>query len=212
MTTVEPLCPARASNLSARRILCVLCVLCGAVLLLSAGGCTMRVIPPALLYDPVTVVLADYGYHSSVVLPREDGQSAEFAFGQWDWFARGEETSGNAVWLVLVPTTGALGTRVIPAETSLAGLTGLLPVRELQEIRVERSAAYALREHLQAQYDARIATEMEHPHARMRFVQTAEPFSIFRTCNHETADWLIRLGCRVDGLARSSQIEVLPPE
>ncbi len=172
----------------------------------------MHVTPPAVCVDPVTVVLADYGHHASVVLPRIDGQSVEFAFGQWEWFAKGNESSGNALRLVAWPSEGTLATRVIPADASVAGLQGVMPVKSLQELHVERSSAAALRESLQAEYDAARATETYRPAAGLSFVKARRDYSIAHTCNHAVVEWLIRLGCDVWAPLPGSQAIIHAPK
>src|ERR1700722_10035619 len=56
------------------------------------GGCG-TVHPPTNPTDPIPVYLADYGVHSSVILPTEKGKFVEYVFGDWgfavenhDWF------------------------------------------------------------------------------------------------------------------------------
>ena len=50
----------------------------------TVSGCAMTFRPPVYPENPVTVVVLDHGRHSSLVLPRGDGGSVEYAYGEWE--------------------------------------------------------------------------------------------------------------------------------
>ena len=58
-----------------------------AVLAALSLGCATRVVPPRAIVSPVTVYIADYGRHSSLILPTDTGCLAEYAYGDWRFYA-----------------------------------------------------------------------------------------------------------------------------
>src|SRR5580765_4107433 len=91
------------------------------------SGCTSRITPPCEPIDPRPVFLIDYGYHASIVLPREDDGLVEFAFGEYEWFAQNHCNGWRAVELVLWPHAGTLGTRELPGPPQHAHIELCIP-------------------------------------------------------------------------------------
>src|SRR2546423_386491 len=58
-----------------------------ALLTLFLSGCGGTITPPAQVRQPVNVYVTDYGRHSTLLLPTENGGLVEFAFGEWGWLA-----------------------------------------------------------------------------------------------------------------------------
>ena len=67
------------------------------MVLLSLTGCSWTVRPPAHPSSPVNVYLTDYGRHTSLILPTPDNRLAEYAFGDWDFFALGHAGFLNGI-------------------------------------------------------------------------------------------------------------------
>src|SRR4051794_37158104 len=63
------------------------CLVFVALLRPGVTGCGGPVRPPANVRDPVPIYVTDYGRHSTLLLPTDDGRLEEFAFGDWDWLA-----------------------------------------------------------------------------------------------------------------------------
>ncbi|MGE0480544.1 MAG: hypothetical protein AB7Q17_08740 [Phycisphaerae bacterium] len=196
------------------------------------AGCLMRVTQPERVDDPVTAYLTDYGYHASVLLPREDGQLSEFAFGQWDWFALNHNQWYHALGIVLLPSGGTLGTRVVtpprpartlertpgvapapdaPSRGDLAALddfAAALWCQRVWPLRVERSRAAGLRDRLQAEYDAARHTEVYNPQVRLTLVRSDKLYWHHQNCNTVVAQWLEALGCEVTGARGEAEFDV----
>lgn len=209
-----------------------------AVVVVGLAGCAMRVDPPVGVHEPTTVYLADYGYHASVLLPRDDGMLSEFAFGQWEWFALNHCEWYHALGIALLPSPGTLGTRIVAPprdETAVTrpatgprpcGVCGQCPAdaqharnefaaalwaQEVFALRVERSRAAALRDRLQAEYDAARETEVYNPQVRLTLVRTKKVYWHHQNCNSVVGVWLEALGCRVTGGRSFAVFEVFAP-
>ena len=87
-----------------------------AVLLLAA--CTTTVTPPPAPRFPVTVYVADYGRHASLLVPRPGGELVEFAYGEWKWFALGQKSMWRSPAALFWPTAATLGRRSLPGDLS----------------------------------------------------------------------------------------------
>lgn len=184
---------------------------CCAVLLLQAaalsGGCAFHVYPPTNVAQPKRVVLADYGAHASIILPREDGRYSEFAYGEWEWFVRDQRQWYRVVPVLLLPTKAGLGTRDLPdfADMPEAYMTG---AERHFAIDVEAANVAALL----ADLDARIAGDGQsleyNERSRLNFQQDKRPYSLLRQCNSMVAYWLRQLGCRVTGTSITARFIV----
>lgn len=164
-----------------------------------AGGCAMRITPPTEVRAPQSVFVADYGYHGSLLLPREDGCVREFAYGQWDWFALNRDRWYNAIPAALLPGRAALGTRVLAGPAAFEPLVRQCPAERLLELRVERERARSLLARLEREYEAERGSEVFNPVYGMWFVHHARSYRLDHNCNTVLAGWLEELGCRVHG-------------
>jgi hypothetical protein len=186
------------------------------ILTLAAGGlslgllgCATTVTPPRGVADPVTVYLADYGRHSSLMLPRETDALVEYAFGEWRWFALNDTGVRAACRALCWGTTGTLGRRSVAAATP-DSLEELLAGVTLFAIRVEREAANALVERLDDRWLRHEADAVYNPEFNLHFVPVAQRYHVFRNCNPVVAGWLRDLDCRVRGPALTSNWRLRP--
>ena len=180
-------------------------------------GCTYRVTPPANPAAPMAVYVVDYGQHSSLVLPAESGEMREYAYGEWEWFAKNDEAWWRGPLIMVVPSRGALGMRPAPFDLDEArgmapgsgtddGQDSTLPQRQLHgvgeavhEIQVDAARAAALRERLDRAF--REHSEAAHFNQRqsMVFVPHERRYWCAFHCNSATAEWLRELECVVQG-------------
>ncbi|MBM3961729.1 MAG: hypothetical protein FJ306_07500 [Planctomycetes bacterium] len=74
-------------------------------------GCTATVTPPRTVAQPATVHSRREAMHTGLVLPpATDGAGfVEFGYGEWEWFARGNDAWYRVFPTVLWPTMGTLG-------------------------------------------------------------------------------------------------------
>src|SRR5262245_26160467 len=81
-------------------------------LCLSPAACTSVVFPPEAPVDPTTVWVLSEGIHLGLVLPTGDPAPAagfvEYGFGEWEWFAKGNNAWYRVFPVLLWPTAGTL--------------------------------------------------------------------------------------------------------
>ena len=182
-------------------------VMCAAALI-PLAGCTIRVIPPADVRDPVSVFIADLGYHSSLLLPRPSGEIAEYAYGEWLWFAKNEDQWYRLFPVLCCPTRGALGRRNLDGPAEADAIRVRLGPEKLYRLEVERSAVAALLKRLDERFDSRADSRLHNPVVGLDFVHDPQQFCLLRTCNAKVAEWLRELGCAVHGIALDARFVV----
>jgi hypothetical protein len=179
-------------------------VLLLAIPLLMVVSCTTATVTlPATVADPQTVVLLTHGKSSSLVLPDDDGGTTRWAFGDWRYYALGRKGPFESAAAVLWPTQAALGRQRL--ERSPVRLDDLITalgigIDDAFPLRVERAAVDALRQRLQAIFEANRATLLYNPGPRLEFVHHPEPYTLFNSSNRKVAQWLRDLGCTVSGV------------
>ena len=136
--------------------------------------------------------------HTGVVFPgaTPDDEYVEFGFGDWSWFALGNEAWYHAFATVLWPTQGALGRRAFGVNTA-AALPAAAYWAELEPVVVSSQRAQALRAQLQGLFDAGRANEVLRAGLRFRFVPFEANYWFPQNCADVAADWFEELGCEV---------------
>jgi len=184
---------------------------------LNIGGCRTTIIPPspdALCDNPALVHIADYGRHSSILLPLDDGDDrmVEYGFGEWRFFALNEDGIGDVLRALCVPTDGAIGRRFVRGPFTEAHLQPRLAFERLHSFRVRREDAIALREDLDRRYAAHIDSEIYNERHDLHFVRVDEPYTLGNNCNPVLGRWLRQLGCEQRGFALVSDWCIAAPE
>ena len=177
---------------------------------LIAGGCSAVIVPPPAPTrgDVLPVLVADYGYHSTLILPRAQGGLVEYAYGDWTYFGQNQKSVGTALHALLMSDQATLGRRVLyvpPEGSALAAATGAKDVIRFEAPR-EKVAALerALDERYSSRLDSITFSEVHH----LYFVKDGERYGVAHNCNHFTAHGLEQLGCRVEGLVMMSGFRV----
>lgn len=207
--------PAR--KVTARRIIATVAVLAMSIITLGLWGCTTTIIPPSAEYvadDPVHVHIADYGRHSSIMLPLDDDDErmVEYGFGEWRFFALDDEGVGGVARALLVSSDGTLSRRYVDGPFTAENLQRILLFDHLHTFRVHRDDAIGLRHKLDQRYDEHLDTEIYNQRSRLYFVKVDEPYSLANNCNPVLARWLEQLGCELRGPALLSSWRVRQPE
>jgi hypothetical protein len=171
-------------------------------------GCQSTVTPPANILNPETIYIAHYDTdHNSVVLPKQtDGSRVyvEYSYGDWRLYANYDQSWWNAFAGMTWPTGGALGRRTLEWDgQDLSMLVELLKSNEhcyaATPVVVEAEAAADLLSLLESRYDAGGLETIHNEAIGLTFVRDQRGYWFWHTCNHEVADWLNGIDCRVRG-------------
>ncbi len=179
------------------------------LLLLLPLGCTYQIRPPLDPQNPVSVFVADYGYHSTLLLPRGDNGVVEYAYGEREWFAHNHEEWYRVAPVLLWPTPAVLGRRELAAPPTYQALREHVRPQALHEIPVERAAADRLAQELDAEFESRRGEAIVNKRLDMTFVPYGPPYCLFSHCNMFVAEWLRDIGCDVTGLAAIADFRVV---
>ena len=177
----------------------------------SLAGCTTTIVPPPAVTDAAPVFVLDHGRHSTLVLPRPGG-AVRYAYGDWRWYAEAQTGLAAGSSGALASTQGALGRRQLPPPVTESGVLGAIGVgvEAVYPLRVEAAEAETLRRDLEALYAANRATRLRNRFYHLDFVHHPEPYSAAHNSNHKVAEWLRRMGCRIEGAAFWSSWRVVP--
>ncbi len=197
-----PLVPPRRS----RRRLAAAIVVC-ALFLSWLVGCTSTITPPRDPLEPVSVIVLAEAMHRGVLLPNEAGGYVEYGFGDWEWFANGNDAWYRAFPTVLWPTAGALGRREHPGRDVLE-IKAQMPGVRLQELKASGPKVRALRDRLERDFTSRAAAGIWQPLYRMRFVPQDDGYWWAFNCTDQVAVWLRELDCEVSWVLVRLELEV----
>jgi hypothetical protein len=176
--------------------------------LLLFTGCAPRITPPTAVPHPVPVVVADYGRHTSLILPDTGGGLIEFAWGDYPWFARNRTGSGSGIAALFWSEGATLGVRRFPAISDLDHLLFATQADRLMAFPADADRVSALRDRLIADFDRNADSMIFNNQCRMYFVRDADHYWFGHNCNHMTAQWLRDIGCRIDGMVMLSNFEL----
>jgi hypothetical protein len=192
------------------------------------GGCvTTSVTPPTAPPDPVVVYLADYGKHSSLLVPRdvtagaapagrdaagggEGGRFTEFAYSSWSWSALKRDTWLHVLPTIGIPGQGTLCVKEWPGPLDEGRVRAQSDVEHLYPIRVSRSRLLRLTDRLDSILTGPGERILEAPTGWV-YVKDDNPYWVMHTCNQAVVTWLRELGCEVSGPAVYASFDVRAP-
>jgi len=184
---------------------------CAVLLLLAlAPGCAATIRPQQHVIDPVAVYVANYGIHSSVLLPSGDGRFVEYCFGDWGFAAENHCWPQDALGALMASQESAFGRRFV---TVPAGQIQPLPLhpspRRIDHVYAAREDVKRLLRELDERYQRGAARALVHnPDNDTDYVKDTERYGALNNCNHLTARSLRTLGCRIDGTTFFANFEV----
>jgi hypothetical protein len=171
----------------------------GLLLALALPGCATRVVPPPHPQNPLAVYIADYGRHSSILLPTTEGQLIEYAYGDWEYFALNKYRWYIGASALFYSEGSGLGRRVLPNPNDEESLRRLIDSKRIIRIETDRRKVLELLNELDERFNSRIDTLVHPADQPLYFVKDDSHYGMFHTCNQATADWLTKLGCEVQG-------------
>jgi hypothetical protein len=149
----------------------------------------------------VPVHVADYGYHSTIILPKSDGGLVEYAYGDWDFFGLSHKSVGTALRALFASDQAALGRRVLDREPDQPGLEDATGAKRVLRFEAPRDRVEELERALERRFSERLDSIEYSPVHHLYFVKDGERYGVAHNCNHFTAQWLERLGCKIEGMA-----------
>ena len=173
--------------------------------LTGCGGA--RITPPPHPADPVTIFVTDYGRHSTLLLPDGRGRLVEYAWGDWDWLGRDDRHWYKVITPMFFSRASAFGRKWLDVNPSAATAKAVGCVA-LLSFPVDRPAAIALRQQLDARFVADANTTLFNREDTCCYAREAKHYWLFYNCNDQTADWLRQIGCRVEGVTTSSKFKL----
>jgi hypothetical protein len=186
-------------------------LLAGLLLLIAIGCASVR--PAANLTDPVPVYLADYGVHSSLFLPTQDGRYVEYAFGDWGYAVENRNKPQDAIGALTVSRSSGFGRMYLDQSTGSAPNPQRKPL-SMQTVFADRADVYLLIDRLDVKFE-QLAEKYGKPvvnaETAMSWVKDDQHYSWANNCNHLTADALEQLGCKVSGVVVWSNFAVQSP-
>jgi len=174
------------------------------------AGCAATVVPPMQPEDPRPAYILDHGSHTTLVVVDSGGRPVRYAFGELSRYTDGDFGFFRGMSALLVPTAGTLGRRVLDGEPSpddVLNNVGVsvenmycIAVSGERSDRLQRILNLAFRENLDsARYNAGWNLE---------FVEHPEDYWFGQTSNQAVENWLVELGCEVNGVTSFSNWKV----
>src|SRR5258706_266392 len=179
-----------------------------------AGGCAPVIVPPAIATnsDAVPVLIADYGYHSTLILPRPGGGGMiEYAYGDWTYFGQNQKSVSTALHALMASDQATMGRRMLDREVNQPGLKEALGAKTVLRFDAPRDKVEELERALEQRFSARLDSIVYSPVHQLYFVKDDERYGVGHNCNHFPAQWLARLGCRVEGMVFTSNFKLKEP-
>lgn len=163
-----------------------------------AFGCTATITPPRHVTEATTVFVLREAMHTGLVLPPAAGTTeyVEFGFGDWSWFALGNDAWYHAFATVLWPTAGTLGRRTFAAADD-AQLRARIHWASLAPVVVDSGRVRGLRAQLEASFARALPQAVRRPELGWTFVPYERSYWLPQNCADVAAEWFVDLGCEV---------------
>jgi hypothetical protein len=173
----------------------------------AAGGCQHSVYPPPRPRDAVKVYLANYGWHSGLLLPlpddagrfADDGRYIEFTFGDFDYMVNNRDGVIDGMGAILLSPQAGLGRRVIAIRGDKVAPDVKMPPRHMEHFHASAAQVTRLTRRLEARFQRKIDTAVLNPKEDAVYVKDDEHYWLANNCNHAARRWLTALGCEVHG-------------
>jgi hypothetical protein len=177
-------------------------------LFLIVPGCAWRVVPPEVR-DGVPIVLSQYTWHTRLALP--DGTSAfyEYGFGEWSFYGLEKEGFLSGFRAITGLGRGAMSRRKLPYTLSESEFSSVAGSNRSAWLYVERRLAEGLRGELERRWQSNEKSRVVRTWDGIPLSRDQAAYHLFANSNHAVADWLRRLGCRVNGNTLSSRFQVV---
>ncbi|MGY6530262.1 MAG: DUF2459 domain-containing protein [Cyanobacterium sp.] len=158
------------------------------------------IIPPTEPQKPATIYVVDYGFHSRLVLPDRTEKLIQYAYGDWEYFALGNQDFLTTLKALFIPTQGTLKREKINNLTTLQAIIEAQPRINLLEIQVAQEKMLKLRANLEHRFRQNIDSKITYNAGRIQFVKDNQDYTMFYNSNHQVVEWLETMECKVKGI------------
>ena len=185
---------------------------CFSILIFVAGGCATRVVPPVNPPRATTIYLCDYGVHSSLLLPTENGQFVEYVYGDWQYAALNKTDVWHTLVSLFCSGEPALGRRFLKADDKGVPQLPNKP-NSRDPILVDADLIKQVVKQMDDRWNAHKETAHfnDYPGYYFTFVRDDVHYSILHSCNHLTSGMLKQMDCRIGGYPIGSNFIVTAP-
>jgi len=167
------------------------------------AGCTATVKFPApgAVDAPRPVFLVEHGWHTSLVLTREDESMVRYVYGDWRWYAEQETGALRVLPTLFARTQGALGRASLESPASERALRAQtrVVIDDVHAFEASASRVEALLERLDARFVAARDTRQHSAAYGLDFVHDDKPYTLWDNSNHVVVEWLRELDVEVTG-------------
>ncbi|MBW4644871.1 MAG: DUF2459 domain-containing protein [Goleter apudmare HA4340-LM2] len=165
------------------------------------------IIPPADPAEAIAIYVTTYGLHSRLVLPIDNGELIQYAYGDWNYFALNQQDLKHGAAALLLPTQGTLGKRKF---SNVAELQQQVQRRNasLLSLEVAQAKVTQLLKILDAHFNRNIETLVENPQTGLTFVKDDQNYTLLHNSNHALVEWLEYLNCRVYGFVMWANFQI----
>jgi hypothetical protein len=166
------------------------------------AGCSTGIVPPRIVGPAraTQVMVADYGYHSTVIFPDSAGKLTEYAYGDYTYFCRNQKSILTALHALFCSDQATIGRRALPQETDdPAAFNKAIGAVAVLKFDAPEDKVRELERTLDRRFAAANETPFLSPVHHLAFVRDAEHYGIGHNCNHFTAENLEMLGCKLEG-------------
>lgn len=153
-------------------------------------------------------MLVDYGKHSSLIIPDLKGGHLEYAFGEWNYFAREKTQWYRLPTVLLLPTASTLAKGEYPNQAALDRHLNRF-VTEIFPLATEQSKLEDFKKYVQGIYESGLESHYRKD-LEFNFVKLPNlSYSLLRNCNSVMISWLKKLGVTHQGLGLTSKWSVV---
>jgi hypothetical protein len=180
---------------------------------LLASGCAATVVPPEEPENPRPAFILDHGQHTTLVVVDSGGRPVRYAFGEFGSLAESDIGFFRGMGAMLVPSAGTLGRRVLPGKPTPDNVLDAIGVNveKMYCIAVSGERSDRLQRILNLVFEENLATAKYNAGWNLEFVEHPEDYWFGSTSNQAVENWLVELGCEVDGVTSFANWKVEQP-
>lgn len=124
-----------------------------------------------------------------------------YSYGDWQWYALGQTGFAEGASAILGSMQAGVGQRQLAGPFSPSAVFREVrePIEDALFIEVEADSVRALMARLDGIFSENVATRIYNPDYDLEFVHHPEPYGLFHNSNRMVANWLVLLGCEIEG-------------